>query len=193
MSVEINLNCKQFSSISGATPIGSVVAPPIVQDNWTIKTHTITTTAVAKQFDSRDASAAYVPRMLHSKCKDKTRRSVELARARTRCDHPVISVPAGMKKILTDALGTQFITISSVRPQRHESKLFSSFQVRVRGLDLEVGWLGFCPRAFNWSRSVECARPAMSSSLETVSKTAKHAHIQQLIHYSTQNKVPCNR
>ena len=108
--------------------------------------------------------------MLHSKCKDKTRRSVELARARTCYVHPVISVPAGMKKILTDALGTQFITISSVRPQRHESKLFSSFQVRVRGLELDVGWLGFCPRASNWSRSVECARPAMSSSQETVAR-----------------------
>ena len=125
--------------------------------------------------------------MLHSKCKDKTRRSVELARARTRCVHPVLSVPAGMKKILTDALGTQFITISSIRPQRHESKLFSSFQVRVQGLELEVGWLGFCPRAFNWSRSVECARPVMSSSLETHqnSKTCTYPTVDT---YSTQKQ-----
>ena len=126
--------------------------------------------------------------MLHPKCKDKTRRSVELARARTRCVHPVVSVPTGMKKILTDSLGTRFIIISSVRPPRHESKLFSSFQVRVRGLELDVGWLGSCPRAPNWSRSVECARPAMSSSLETVGKIAKHEHIQQSLYYQLRTR-----
>ena len=168
-------------------------APDSARQSDNKDSHKLTTTAVAKQFDSRDASATYVPRMLHSKCKDKTRRSVELARARTRCVHPVLSVPAGMKKILTDALGTQFITISSIRPQRHESKLFSSFQVRVQGLELEVGWLGFCPRAFNWSRSVVCARPVMSSSLETVNKTTKHAPIQQPILIRLRSKVPYNR
>ena len=55
MLLEIKLNSKQFSSISGATPIGSAVAPLIAQDNRTIESqrlfnfiHKLITTAVAK-------------------------------------------------------------------------------------------------------------------------------------------------
>ena len=96
-SIEINLNCKQFSSISGATPIGG--ADWTTESPKAIQLQTQVYNDISrKTFDSRDASAAYTPRMLHPKCKDKTRRFIEPARAHTRCVHPVGSMPAGVKK-----------------------------------------------------------------------------------------------
>src|SRR5664279_1512035 len=69
------------------------------------------------------------------------------------------------------------LEFDSVRPPWCESNFPSFFQGRARGLELEMVSIVFCPRAINWSPSVECTRhaipyPSTKTTLKTYAKLA---------------------
>ena len=146
LSSEIILNCKQLSIISGATPIGSADAHPIVKTKrYHVQSNRSLTQLLSWTYNANQITiyprCILDPWKLHAWCIGKTLRSFEWAGARTYC---VSSETFRARRHEENPGGrarypqTVILQVDSVRPPRPESILSSRFRVRVWGLEFDV-------------------------------------------------------